>query len=99
MINVASCQYYRLQVVNNLQQTCQFHLLPLVETTYGLQVFTSTLQQVCRQLATCELTHPDIDLSRGAPDLEFSNPAGTGFTGFGQKFRPDLPDLKQDILG
>ena len=38
-------------------------------------------------------------MSRGAPDLEFSNPAGTGFTGFGQKFRPDLPDLKQDILG
>ena len=33
---------------------------------------------------------------KGAPDLEFSNPAGTGFTGFGQKFRPDL---KQDILG
>ena len=36
-------------------------------------------------------------------NLEFSNPAGTGFTGFGQKFRPkfrpDLPDLKQDILG
>ena len=30
---------------------------------------------------------------RGAPDLEFSNPAGTGF---GQKSRPDL---KQDILG
>ena len=25
---------------------------------------------------------------RGALDLEFSNPAGTGFTGFGQKFRP-----------
>jgi hypothetical protein len=33
-----------------------------------------------------------IVLYRGAPDLEFSNPAGTGFTGFGQKFRPDLPD-------
>ena len=34
---------------------------------------------------------------RGAPDLKFSNPAGTGFTGFAQKFRPefrpDLPDL------
>jgi hypothetical protein len=29
-------------------------------------------------------------VNRGAPDLEFSNPAGTGFTGFGQKFRPDL---------
>jgi hypothetical protein len=29
-------------------------------------------------------------IARGAPDLEFSNPAGTGFTGFGQKFRPDL---------
>ncbi len=27
---------------------------------------------------------------RGAPDLKFSNPAGTGFTGFAQKFRPDL---------
>ena len=36
--------------------------------------------------------------TRGAPDLEFSNPARTGFTGFGQKFRPDLPDLKRDIL-
>ena len=37
---------------------------------------------------------------RGAPDLEFSNPAGTGFTGFGQKFRPKFrPDLKQHILG
>ena len=36
----------------------------------------------------------------GAPDLEFSNPAGTGFTGFGQKFWPKFrPDLKQDILG
>ena len=34
--------------------------------------------------------------SRGAPDLEFSNPVGTGF---GQKFRSDLSDLKQDILG
>ena len=36
--------------------------------------------------------------SRGAPDLKFSNPAGTGFTGFAQKFRPefrpDLPDLR-----
>ena len=31
---------------------------------------------------------------RGAPDLKFSNPAGTGFTGFAQKFRPDLPDLR-----
>ena len=37
-------------------------------------------------------------ITRGAPDLEFSI-FGTGFTGFGQKFRPDLPDLKQDILG
>ena len=47
-------------------------------------------------------SHANLD-TRGAPDLEFSNPAGTGFTGFGQKFRrkfrPDLPDLKQDILG
>jgi hypothetical protein len=25
-----------------------------------------------------------IALTSGAPDLEFSNPAGTGFTGFGQ---------------
>ena len=32
----------------------------------------------------------DLVTSRGAPDLEFSNPAGTGFTGFGQKFPPDL---------
>lgn len=43
------------------------------------------------------------NIFRGAPDLEFSSPAGTGFTGFGQKFRPkfrpDLPGLKQDILG
>ena len=39
-------------------------------------------------------------ISRGAPDLEFSNPTGTGFTGFGQKFRRKFqPDLKQDILG
>ena len=30
-------------------------------------------------------------LIRGAPDLEFPNPAGTGF---GQKFGPDLPDLR-----
>ena len=37
---------------------------------------------------------------RGAPDLEFSNPVGTGFAGFGQKFQPKFrPDLKQDILG
>jgi hypothetical protein len=28
--------------------------------------------------------------NRVARDWEFSNPAGTGFTGFGQKFRPDL---------
>ena len=45
----------------------------------------------------------DVFRLRGAPNLEFSNPAGSGFTGFGQKFRPkfrpDLPDLKQDILG
>ena len=44
-----------------------------------------------------------VAVTRGAPNLEFSNSAGTGFTGFGQKFRPkfrpDLPDLKQDILG
>ena len=39
-------------------------------------------------------------ISRGAPDLEFSNPAETGFTGFRQKFRRKFrPDLKQDILG
>ena len=34
---------------------------------------------------------------RGAPDMQFSNPAGTGFTGIGQKFRPvfrpDMPEL------
>ena len=34
---------------------------------------------------------------RGAPDIQFSNPAGTGFTGIGQKFRPvlqpDMPEL------
>ena len=34
---------------------------------------------------------------RGAPDMQFSNPAGTGFTGIGQKFRPvfrpDVPEL------
>jgi hypothetical protein len=39
-----------------------------------------------------------LPITRGAPDLKFSNPAGTGFTGFGQKFgpefRPDLPDLR-----
>ena len=29
-------------------------------------------------------------VSRGAPDLEFSNPAGSRFTGFGQKFRISL---------
>ena len=44
-----------------------------------------------------------LSLIRGAPDLEFSNSTGTGFTRFGQKFppkfRPDLPDLKQDNLG
>ena len=45
-------------------------------------------------LAKCALG--SSELTRGAPDLEFSNPAGSGFTGFGQKFRPDL---KQDILG
>ena len=37
---------------------------------------------------------------RGAPDLEFSNPAGTGFAGFKQEirpeFRPDLPDLQNE---
>ena len=38
--------------------------------------------------------------NRGAPDWEFLNPAGTGFTGFRQKIRPEFrPDLKQDILG
>ena len=35
--------------------------------------------------------------TRGAPDMQFSNPAGTGFTGIGQKFRPvfrpDMPEL------
>ena len=66
-------------------------LVSLLSATHG----QCLILMLCLPLSWLNVTF----VIRGAPDLQFSNPAGTGFTGFGQKFRPDLSDLKQNILG
>jgi hypothetical protein len=45
---------------------------------------------MCNCAFLCIIIMNSLVVDRGAPDLEFSNLAGTGFTGFGQKFRLDL---------
>ena len=85
----------RLMTVTDLQQVVPTRPLQAVRNKllYEIVVINLLRADDIRLVGTtcCEFVGLiDLVTSRGAPDFEFSNPAGTGFTGFGQKFRPDL---------